>query len=403
MAPYVITVTRGVDGFELVNNAATYCVATMPNNINLTNLAGASVSTGVWTLATKPTTAVDPTVTTAGQVIFSDTPPVMGIYTFSYTYKDCVTPPADVVKTFTITITDDLVPNFDDKSGDICKSTDPTRVYNLLTEGFGINIPNNSGTWTVDKQPDGNTGLDISNGLFAIANARTGLYEFTYKISSAATDLCGLNDVSKKLSLTVGDVGGASVSDGRVQLCIDNVESATGNFTLTDFVAGLDKVTGVTWTGPTGTTITSGALPYSELKTLGVGVHMFEFTYNSAGCDDSDVGTGHLFVDITGELNMNDVNISYCRPDMPAALNLNQVIGVNVPGSWAFVGTAPTTASLADLATGTPVTGNKIVFKETAGTSGDKTYTIKFTPGSPANCGAVPVTVTLKVSDNNYN
>ncbi len=406
-ATIYITVTRDADdlaNFELVDTSATYCVNAVPNEINLTNLSGASFNGGVWTVKTTTPAQTGISVTTTGDVTINNTDS-LATYTFEYTYTDCES--ATQTKVFAIEITDDLGTGFVDSTDDICKSSDPTRVYDLLAEGFNMNIPNSSGTWTVISQPIGNIGLDISNGLFLVANARTGVYEFQYKVSSAATELCGLADKSAKLTLTVGDVSGGAISDGRLQLCVDDVEAqataGTDGLVLGDFIIGLEQVENVVWTGPTGVTFAGtnlDSVAYADLETLGVGVHKFEFTYTSPGCDETELGTGSLYVDITGELDMNDVTIAYCRPDMPADLNLNGVIGVNIPGTWSIV--SATGGALTDSPNGNPASGNGILFNEDAGASGIITYEVKFTPTS-TNCGAKEITVTIRVSDNDFN
>ncbi len=401
-AVLTVTVKQGVDGFGLLNNTALYCSASIPDVINLTTLAGASANDGKWSLQTTPAqTGV--AVTADGDVTFTTDPVEAKDYIFEYTYKNCEATSTDVKETFTLTVSDDLSSSFTDTNKSICKSDNPNRIYDLMVDGFGLNVPSNSGTWTVKQEPAGNVGLDITNGQLAIKDIRIGEYIFNFSFSNAATELCNLAGMSKDLTLTVGDLSGSAVADGRTKLCVDQVSSASGNFTLTDFVVGLDGVNDVDWVGPTGTTITNGAVPYSELKALGVGVHLFNFSYTSAGCS-SGTATGNLYIEITSDLNMSDVTINYCRPDMPTSIVLNEIISTSIPGTWAFVGSV-TTATLSDLGTALPATGNNSIFTENPTVTGEKTYQVKFTPSvtGDTNCNAKEVTVTINIRDNSFN
>ena len=410
-ATMYVTVRRDVDKFKFVNSAAMFCITHMPAAINLTNLAGASVGgTGgtsptapKWIKNTTSTTGTTSlTLTDDGDVTFTSTL-VAGDYAFDYTYYDC--DDNLIAKTFILTLSDDLSGQFVSKDKNICKSDYANRVYNLMTEGFGINVPNNSGTWTV---VEGVGTPDVTNGLFAVKHARIGTYKFKFKFSNS-TQICMLQNKEATLTLKVGDVGDGAVSDGRVQLCSDLVDAGVGSLMLNDFVPGIGQVSNIEWKwGENGSVISSSSVAYSDLKALGVGVQMFTFTYTSPGCDGvGNVGNGKLYVDITSSVDMNNVTLKYCRPDLPTVLNLNSAIGVDVPGSWEWVGTSPTTAELSDLATGVPSSSNFILFKEIANTSGnmpsaDMTYIIKFKPVN-STCGAKEVILTLKVSDTTYN
>ena len=382
----VDVVREGIDKFKFDNDSITYCNSTMPDAINLTYLAGTSATDGEW--STTASSATVATVATNGDVTFSAL--TVGRYVFDYTYKDCEA--ISQTKNFIIVLTDDLSgPSIVKGTDDVCKSVNPIRIYNLMSDGFGINVPNNAGTWTsIDPLPHGASRPEVGNGQFSIAKAKVGTYKFEYKFSNAndPTALCNaVNLGTKELTLTVGDGSGGSALDGRVQLCYDDVkDNSTTNFDLNDFIVTGAGVSNLAWTDPAGVALTGSTVTYGDLSSLGAGVHKFEFTYESAGCDAADIDAGYLYVDITSELDMGDVTIRYCRPDMPSELNLNQLIGVNVPGAWSK-----------ETSSGGTLTANKFV---EGAASGSKTYVLTFTPSS--SCGVTAV-VTLMVADTDYN
>lgn len=405
MATITITVDRNPGDFTFNRSEVIYCASEIPEALSLGYLSGTSAqnANGVGTWTVKSTTS-GATVTTAGNVQFTDDFTTIGLpksYIFVYTYDAGCDGNSDDTQEFTITVTDNLDTLTDD-TDNICKDDNPTRVYDLMKDGLGLGIENNAGTWTIEGQPDGNVGLDVSDGLFRIKDAKIGEYKFLFKPSSAA-DVCGLDGTSL-LTIALGDVSGAAVSDGRLKLCIDHVTSATatGNLKLSDYISGIGKVQDVQWSAP-GTVVTTGTdndevaiKGTTGIESLGVGTHKFTFSYTSAGCDAStQQGEGYLYITVTSYVNMGDVELDYCRPDLPdGGINLYQALGVYMPGTWSIDATAAVNDAVADNL-------SEAVFTE-GDVSGEKTYVFKFTP-TEGYCELTPVTVTIIVRDESYN
>ena len=352
-----------------------------------------------WALASS-SVASDVTVTGNVATFTGTEPPVAGAYTFTYSWEgtSCYAAgSSDLV----ITIVEDGLTLPDAPTDEICKSDDPNRIYDLTLEGLGLALPSSTGKWVKmpDSEPESqNIEIDITDGLFELELARAGTYKYKYIVSDVA-DVCGLTGETI-LTLTIGDVGGGSMEDGRLQLCAADLENKTGNLKLSDFLLSVPAE--ATWTGPNGTTMIGDNLDevaYSELDALGVGTYKFTFNYGSVGC--SGTGEGFLVVSITNNMSIADeVTLNFCRPDMPDAISLFQVIGADLKGTGTW---AKETSTPDDSFTIT----EDGVFTETATEvlPGPKTYVMKYTASSstPSNCD-VPTTiiVTIKIDDDSF-
>ncbi len=391
-ATITIEVIRDDANPSLTIESLTYCQETAPQSINLSNLSGMTAYDNARWILSASSTATD--VTLVGNVAtFGATPPAAGVYTFSYAWDGTATgcyPAGSADFIVTISAAGLTLPT--NPTDAICKTDNPNRVYNLTLEGLGMSLPLSAGRWEQVSVPEGQyLEIDVADGLFELADVvATG--NFVYKfIAAEVADICGLTGETT-LTLTVGDVGGSSSYDGRVQLCALDLASKPGSFTLSDYIMGIPA--GVTWTGPAGVTITGDQVLYSDLANLGNGTHKFVFTYNSAGC--SGTGEGALYVTITNDLDLSEnISLSFCRPDMPKEINMNQVIGADLEGTWAItVNDIDKPASLTDG-----------IFSETAVVGdGAKVYELVFTPTPGASECTVPgtITVTIKVDDDKF-
>lgn len=367
--------------------------------INLQHEAGATALTsGTWSITSGTASVV--AATGVATLPSTDGKLDVGTYVFEYEWTrntgDCFESGS---LNFTVVVTADNTSLGSGHTDDICKTGAPNQLYDLLG-GIGLNVPANAGYWEVVDKPLAQVSeIDLSQGKFDISNAASGVYEFKYTLSDV-NNTCFATG-STDLTVTVGDIGASAVYDGRVQLCAtdltDGVAPYTGDFVLGDYVMGIDAVTVTGWTTTTGLTITNGAIAYADLKTLNVGTYRFSFDFKSAGCGDA-VGTGDLYVTITNNVDISEeIVLSFCRPDMPREINLAQVVGTVLDGSWAWDGAAPA-ATEATLANG--------VFSEALEQAGEgaKTYVMVFTPTSGIGCSsASSIKVTIKVDDDDFN
>lgn len=378
---------------QLTISEITYCEETIPASINLTNASGTTVTSttvnGIWTAPSGSAVTV-----TNGVADFSS--PVAGDYVFTYTWP-ASTCYSGSSATFTVKVLDNLSWPTADPTDNICKSDNPNRIYNLMQEGFGLNLPASAGVWTEVGRPAGAAPVTITDGLFEVADAKPGPYKYQFTISSAAEGICYL-DGSNTITLNVGDIDG-SMLDGRMQICQNDLESASGNLALYHFVPGMDA-SGATWSAPTppsgSITITNGVLSYADLALLGSGTHKFTFNYGSAGC--SGTGEGSLYVTVADGLDVpTAIELEYCRPDVPGKIYLNQVVGADLTGkgTWDISGSGNNNS---DLTAGTDYTSSGELVLPTTGT-GEYEFTFSSTD-TTGDCAVQNIVVTVKVVDN---
>jgi hypothetical protein len=387
-----ILVDRSGDAPNLTVSEVTYCLDTKPETLNLNQFAASSVAGAKTSWVDK-----DDNVVPNGIVDLSSVSTATDL-TFTYKWDDT---PDGCFGTgsapFTIKIVSDLPKFTETIEENICKSDNPNRVYNLMVEGLGMDLPTSGGVWReVSREPENLPEIDVTeDGMFRVSEARSGKYTYEYRLSSANEGICGLKagDVYQ-IAITVGDVGGSGVLDGRVQICGEDLEKG-GSFKLSDYIAGLGDLKNVTWRTTTGADISGDSdneVAYSELKKLGFGTHLFEFDYISDGCGGKN-GTGSLYVTVTDNLEIpENIALEYCRPEFPESLQLNQVVGVDLigKGEWAKVGDDDTFT----LNTNGVLTVNDLG-------SGEKTITVKFTPAaSSGGCDIPTITVSITIVDN---
>lgn len=384
-------VSNNVDNISFPTSPLEYCVDVAPDNVNLTSITNVVVNGGSWSVKSGVTGAI----VNGDYVTFEDFTQVAlpKTYTFVYTYDDCSQ--QEHTMEFAIKIADAIT--LTDITDDVCRSSNPNQVYDLMRDGLGLGLQNTAGTWDIVSQPSGNANLSVTDGLFNLRDAKIGQYQFLFRASNAA-NLCGATGTAT-LTVNLGDVSGSSISDGQVNMCWDVIRNQSSSYlTLSDYVTGLSSVGNVTWSGPSGVTLQGDQIQYQELENLYVGTHRFSFEYTSAGCNGvNDTGTGDLYVTLTSDINLGDVTLNYCRPDLPVSgINLNQALGADIPGTWEIDLTTPNDVTAANL--------NNGVFTETANVTGEKTYIMKFTPASDTcNSGTNPVYVTIVVRDDSFN
>lgn len=374
-ATITIEVKRDGSEPELTNSVVTYCQSSVPDAVNLANLSGISADSGTWTVKSGDASVVD------GEATFNT---LSGSYVFTYVWESSTCyAEGNVDLTIIISASGLTLPS---SSADaICKTENPNRIYNLALDGLGLALPISAGKWVEVAKPTSQAiEIDVADGLFEVASARAGDYTYKYVVYEVA-DVCGLTG-NTTFTLTVGDVS-SNGYDGRVQLCALDLETASGNFKLSDYV--MDMPTAATWNGITGADIVNGdEVAYSELYVLGVGTYKFTYDYISTGC--TKTGTGTLYITITNKLDISsNISLSFCRPDMPSSINLKQVIGADIVGIWD-----------GSTSTDTSFTLNNGIFTETASIGGGaKTYTIVFTPEGSSSCD-LPNTITVNITVN---
>lgn len=362
----------------------TYCETEAPLSINLSALSGATTTGGTWSSSSSNVTVSGAAAT------FTGTQPAAGTYEFDYTWPASSCYGAGSAK-LTVVVSGAGLTLPANPCDEICKTTNPSRIYDLTLEGLGLAVPSTTGRWVLVSQPVAQSiAIDVTDGLFEVALAKAGVFEYKYIVSNVA-DVCGLSGETT-LTLTVGDVSGGTVSDGRMQLCALDLADKTGNFNLSSFIPGIPS--GATWTGPAGVTIVgtnNDEVAYSELNDLGVGTYRFTFNYTSSGCGSS-IGEGYLYVTITNNMDLSDaIELNFCRPDMSSALNLNTVIGAELEGTWEVSG-------------GNATVSTEGIFTEGGAASGPVSYTVVFTSTGNASACAVPgtITITINVNDDSF-
>lgn len=290
-----------------------FCLNSVPDKLNLIKEFELSVTGGSWSaLGSAP-------VPNNGVIDLSKvSAPADFQYRYAYSGGNCASAGAD---TLTIKITDNLQPWFKDVSRDICKATSPSGYIDLMGL-LGVSVPNSAGIWT---EEEATSPVDVGDGIFELADSRTGKYVYKFSVSNSATDLCGLAGESAMVTLNLFDNG--EVLDGEVQLCSS---SLSGSIALSEFIPNLPN--GGTWDGGT-ISVSNGEVLAADLKQ---GVNKFNYEFNGGPCGS---GNALLYVTVTDEItSFTDKTIAYCLTDDGAdAIDLDQVLGVfGISGSWSL-------------------------------------------------------------------
>lgn len=370
----------------------TYCITEMPSTLNLNTKLSTAVAGGTWAVAKEAGTGGTPTI--AAEVATFVTPKANDVYKFTYSWPEatggCYV--AGSVS-FKVNVTDAISVPANPVVLDICKADNSNAVIDMLRDGVGMAIPLSTGTWkplTPDNNPKD---IDVTDGMFEVADAVAGTYNYKFDISNA-NNLCGLENKSIQLTINVTDT---AVQDARMEFCVTAIPA---NINLADYVDNLPA--GANWTtnltgfaNVTTTPSATGTITGAELTAADVGTHKFDYSYNSGTCGTAK---GSLYLTVTEKLDVKEaITLNYCRPDLPTGgINLTNAIGMDVPGTWAITANPGSTGVL---------TGNK--FTETITSGADKVYTVTFTPTNVTtdgkdHCGAKVITVTINVSDNKF-
>lgn len=322
----VLVVERELDVANLpTSKTLSLCKNAVPVAVDLNTILGYTIN-GSWEVnaATTGATAPSPSgaiVDLQGLVITNY--PANLVYTLIPSSGACYSSYSPKV---TIVITEDLSTNFTDVNYEVCKTSSPTGYVNLM-QLLGVNVPVNIGTWSPVDGFDNTSPIDIADGVFDLADARAGTYAYQYKISNAV-ELCGINDETAQVKITVYD--SSEAVDGEVQLC-DGVTE--GELDLSKYIVGL-PVSGVTWYNGrdvTGETLTDNKVSFAELNR---GTQTFTYEYTAGVCGTS---MGRLYVTLSDVLtNFKDREVMYCLTDFGSdAINLDQLLGVaGIPGTW---------------------------------------------------------------------
>lgn len=378
-----IEVIRDNDNPTLTVEEITYCLSSLPKSINLSQLAGATMYENAEWSTTNTNGSLDENTFTFAQ------PVVLGDYVFTYAWEGTSCYPAASGTLTVKVVEEELNLPTGPLTENICKAENPSRVYNLTLEALHMSLPQSAGKWELDDAPIGYD-VDVTDGLFEVAKAAVGTYKLIYTAYDVAK-LCGLTG-SVELTMNIGD-NSSSAYDGRVQLCALDLASKPGSLKLSDYV--LDMPAGAKWKDQSGTLMASDEVTYLDLDALGVGTYEYTFEYASVGCTGN--GTGSLYVTITNNLDLpEELTLAFCRPDMPSSINMNQVIGAAIDGTWTLESTNPAVK---------PGNLDGAMFNETALLGdGPITYVLKFTPDETKTECAVPaeITVTIKVDDEEF-
>lgn len=379
-ADIVLNVVRDGDiaGIDKGSEMA-FCLNALPESLNLNEVFKLTVTGGSWSAE-----GGAPAPNAAGVVDLSGLSAAADYqYKYEYSAGDCF-PAGDA--TFTIQITGDLDPHFNDVEKNICKATSPNGFINLL-ELIGVGVPNTSGVWT---EVEATSPVDIEDGIFELADSRTGKYVYRYTVSNAVSELCGLPGQSATVTINMFDAG--EVLDGEVQLCSS---ALSGEMTLGKYIANLPA--GGSWDGGAIIVSATGTISASDLS---LGVNMFSYEFDGGPCGS---GSANLYVTVTDDItNFTDKQIAYCLTDEGAdAIDLDQVLAVHgISGSWAH----DAAASTSDQNTSGNWNTTSNVFDGRAAanaeTTGEGTYVFTFTAsedGCNINSGDT-VTITIKIT-----
>ncbi len=373
-ANLTLVIKRSADVSTLpTDETLTVCNDAMPEKVDLNdilgyNLAGTWASDGATSGATAPA-PVGSVVTLKGLVVNSL--PATLVYKLTAT-GSCY---SSYTPTVTIKITDALSVDFNNATKDICKTSSPKGYVDLM-EILGVQVPQSSGIWKVVNET---SPVDVQDGVFELADARVGKYEYMYKVSDAV-DLCGLSDQSATVTLNIFDSGEAN--DGDVQIC----PASSGDLNLGKYIVGL-PTTGVNWfkgTGTSGTAVTGGTV---DMSGLDLGTHKYTYSYDAGPCGSTE---GFLLVTVSDIVtNFTDKKIKICLTDSGSdAIDLDTRLGVaGVPGTWTFDDsnsdniTDQTAAAISAQLNGSIFDGKATASAETA-TPNEGTYVFKYTVDS---------------------
>ena len=133
------------------------------------------------------------------------------------------------------------------------------------------------------------------------------------------------------------------------------------------------------------------------MKDAAPSTHRYKYAQSgSSACDQS---TGVFYLTIAEKaIVSNDIIEKFCRATLPKSVNLDYLLGANMPGSWAV--------KTNDFETAVPIasyiTGGKVLdiakYSEATYSKGDGTIVFEFTPG-PGACITGAHTVTIKLTN----
>ncbi|MFV0590680.1 MAG: hypothetical protein ACK5M7_04795 [Draconibacterium sp.] len=304
-------ISNGIAGSIDFDSSLAFCQSAVPDFLNLNAELGLTGKDGNWEAVAGSPSIVEGIVDLIGATV--------GDYEYTYKWNDCND--LEQNRSFTISITDDLSPVFVDVEHGVCKTVSTGGFIDLM-DIIGVGLPANAGVWT---EVSSASPVDVADGIFEIADSRTGKYEYKFTVGNAV-ELCGIQGNSVVVTLDIYD--NSEVLDGEVQLCYANLVSGT-MLDLNEFMPGISV--GGTWHDTNGAAMSGSTI---DEGALGLGVFSYEYSFPSGPCGD---GSANLLVVVTDMLtNLKNKTKSYCLTDDGSdSIDLDQILGVgNVPGSW---------------------------------------------------------------------
>lgn len=325
-ASMTLAVRRNVDVSSLpAEGTEAYCVRAVPNNrVDLNRVLGLYMP-GDWTQ--EAVSNMDAPVLNGSWVDLKGGDlnitayPASVVYAFMPIGGACYKDYAPKVK---LEITEDLAASFVDVEENVCKSFTP-QGFIVLEDLLGVDIPSNAGKWTA--LPGEGSSVDVSDGVFEFAEARSGSYQFKYYFGNAVTSLCGLSEQEVILTVHVFDVNDAK--DGQLQMCV----ATEGTLNLNRWIDGLLSETGVKWFDPSGAEVVDGIVNL-DASPLEKGTVVYNYSYPAGPCGDAK---GILYVTVEERLpNFKNKYVEYCLTDEGVdVITLARILGVKgVAGTW---------------------------------------------------------------------
>ncbi len=293
-----ISVTNSIPEFYPNGKKIAYCQESMPETINLTSILGINATGGQWTALGGAPSPVGEELKLSNLSIDTDY-----IYEYSFNTSNCLASGNDGRERLTISVESDLSSSFSSNQMDICKADNPQGYIDLMPL-LGISVPNSSGVWHVLAEA---SSVEIGDGIFELQDAKTGTYRYRYKIHSSS-DICGLNDESRILTLNLFD--GGEVLDAEAQVCAATDASVT--FNLDDYMPNIPS--GGSWERLSDQTkLTSAESAAYPVGNLDDGLNEFMYSFTAGTCG---VGEAILYITKTDEItSFKDITMEFCLTD----------------------------------------------------------------------------------------
>lgn len=270
-----------------------------------------------------------------------------------------------------------------EKEKTVCSNN--ASAIRLGEDVLGLGLSAGGGVWNEVDPLDNTTILeaDISN-VFMALNRMPGEYHFVF---TSKNNPC-LPDGDKALAKVI--IVDNPVSSGhKLLLCASEAHTIT----LSDYLSPvLASTTGLTFafSDPAGSPITGGSyvVPTDFEGNL-------NFSYTITGADYICNKSANLTIIVERGVDTSTLptsnTLSVCQTAIPGKVDLNQILGVNMPGTWAV---DPSTSG----ATAPAPAGNTVTLKGIIVSSLPATLTYKLTPSGSCYSSYTP-TVSVVITD----